>query len=221
MSIKNILILLILVRTAQCQEYTYLPVNQKVYPNSRVATDVISHTQRFTQYDDVVTVAHEMTHDVQADLKNLTREQDECLYLLNDKCFRVMYPRGIKLSQILQRLPYRPPATQTYLIDADAYYADYPTYVLNEWQAYMNGCSAGIEAGLTDRTEYSFQRACQLGLFSCILRDLSQQNDISDYINLGYTRMLGLKKNIQLKTNLHWDAFEKAYGKTQSRIEPN
>lgn len=172
-----------------------------------VCTDVSQHTNHAGMYADRVTFAHETTHDVNADISSMSYGKHQGLYMLKGRGFRVSRDvKGLTLRDILNSLPFRGNAVQTYLIDARPDYNDTPTYVLNEWVAYMNGCEAGIELGMPARTDYSFDHACQLGLYSKVLAKLSKAEDIGEFCLLGEERMKLIKAHVKVDPDT-WDRF--------------
>lgn len=125
---------------------------QKTKSNSRwgkVLTDIEEHlpNKYGTQYNDpdLITHGHETSHGIASELRN-THSGVNGFYCLNNKAAFVKEPK-LTLSQITSRVPsvLRKSRYDTYLVAQRRYWDDTPTYLLDEWIAYINGAEVGID----------------------------------------------------------------------------
>lgn len=77
--------------------------------------------------------AHELTHYLQNDLRNVTKENDNCFYVGNGSYLRLPEPR-LKLKQVADEIPphERGEAYQTYFVSQLSQFPNSPLYVLDE-----------------------------------------------------------------------------------------
>jgi hypothetical protein len=107
--------------------------------------------------DDRITHAHETTHGINSHLSNHLRRGSELtygFYVGNDQAILLTGPR-IKLSQVAALIPesLRGSRYQLYCIDQQKYFEEHPLYLFDEWVAYTNGASAGVELAEKNRLD--------------------------------------------------------------------
>jgi hypothetical protein len=92
------------------------------------------------------TNAHESTHRLQAQLRNARGGRVNAFYLLNGKACIVKEP-GMRLSYACRFIPasIRSYRYGTYCEMALRHWDDRPLYWVDEWSAYINGCSVSLE----------------------------------------------------------------------------
>jgi len=119
-----------------------------------ILNDVQSQLQAGHQYtcDDDITTVHECTHGINSRLRGLHGKPS--FYVLNNKAIILEEPKGI-LRSIAEKIPvdYRGKTYQTYLVDARRWWNEQPTYIFDEFSAYINGAQARRDLGRTDRGE--------------------------------------------------------------------
>ena len=127
-------------------------------------TDIARHlpSQYGDHYysNDRITHAHETTHGINSHLSNHLRNNFELgygFYVGNDQAIVLSEPR-VKLSQVAAAIPesLRGSRYQLYCIDQQKYFEDHPLYLFDEWVAYTNGASAGVE--LTEKKQLDMPR---------------------------------------------------------------
>ncbi len=147
-------------------EWTHFPAqNEESNPQwGDFLTDIARHlpSQYGDHYysNDRITHAHETTHGINSHLSNHLRQTSEPgygFYVGNDQAIILSEPR-IKLSQVAAVIPesLRGSRYQLYCIDQQKYFEDHPLYLFDEWVAYTNGASAGVE--LTEKKQLDMPR---------------------------------------------------------------
>ena len=99
--------------------------------------------------DDRITHAHETTHGINSHLSNHLGSRGKTsygFYVGNDQAILLTGP-NVKLSQVAEVIPesLRGSRYQLYCINQQKYFEDHPLYLFDEWVAYTNGASAGVE----------------------------------------------------------------------------
>ena len=92
-----------------------------------------------------MTWGHEVTHGLNSNLR-MGRPNSNAIYCMDGKAAIVKEPRG-RLSAVAARVPksLRGPSYQLYLVQQRQYWEMEPTYILDEWTAYVNGSLVGRE----------------------------------------------------------------------------
>jgi hypothetical protein len=128
---------------------------QKTSNNSHygpVLTDIVEHlpTKYGSRYNDrsLNTTGHETSHGISSELRNYhaSGRNMNGFYCLNDKAAFIANP-NITIAQIAQRVPQslRLGRYRTYLIEQRKDWNDVPTYLLDEFNAYVNGAEVSID----------------------------------------------------------------------------
>ncbi len=121
------------------------------YPGTKqfktVFEDICAHTSNVFSSDDVVTRVHESIHQINSELRN--KHDCPAFYILQNKALLVDEP-ACKLSDVAKEIPQnqRGPNYQLYLVQAQQYWQNQPTYVLDEWSAYRAGAICAKETGV-------------------------------------------------------------------------
>lgn len=122
-------------------------------PGRSHLADLLNHSARTDPDPDRITVAHEVSHYIHADIRNRFGRgfASAGLYVGEDRAVCLGQPR-MRLSDIGPMVPPSCRASRfgTYLASTD--WDDSPLYVLDEWVAYANGARVGVE--LHERGEY-------------------------------------------------------------------
>lgn len=118
------------------------------YKGSTVLADIESRMPANHQYAFPLmpmTWAHETTHGLNSNLRS-GKPGFNVFYVLNGKAMIIKEPRG-RLFAVAKMIPpsLRGPSFQLYLIEQRRYWDDTPTYMLDEWVAYINGSCCGRE----------------------------------------------------------------------------
>jgi len=92
-----------------------------------------------------MTWAHETTHGLNSNLRS-GKPGVNAFYVLNGKAMVIREPKG-RLSSVGQLIPpsLRGPSFRLYLLEQRRYWEADPTYILDEWVAYINGSCCGRE----------------------------------------------------------------------------
>lgn len=92
-----------------------------------------------------MTWAHETTHGLNSNLRS-GKPGVNAFYVLHGKAMLIREPKG-RLSSVSQLIPpsLRGPSFNLYLIEQQRYWECEPSYMLDEWVAYINGSCCGRE----------------------------------------------------------------------------
>jgi len=141
-----------------------------------VVADVESHLPVGHPYkdNDLITYVHESTHGINSLLRNLYR--CPAFYCLNNKCVLMKEP-DTTLSSVADAVPrsLRGIVYHLYLIQAQRWWNDQPTYILSEFSAYANGADARSQLGLKTHGETQF--AVEFIVYSSCLPLASKSTD--------------------------------------------
>lgn len=156
--------------------------------------DIESHLtaaqQRTYSDPDLVTSAHEMTHGICSRLRNTMRVKN-AWYVGYGRAFHTSASQ-ITLSDLAQKIPaqHRGMHYRLYLVQQQQYWNADAAYLVEELTCYLNGTAVGVERGLTQRTQGSFQSACEFLYYVAHLRQSTSNNEIIDYITFVHKRMV-------------------------------
>jgi len=119
-----------------------------------VVTDVESHLVAGHPYRDAdrITWVHEGTHGIAGQLRN--KYQQPGFYLLENRAILMREP-ATTLAAVAATVPLslRGEVYNLYLIQAQQWWQNEPTYVFDEWVAYANGSDARAQLKITSRGE--------------------------------------------------------------------
>lgn len=120
-------------------------------PQTAFLKDIANHLNpRFANqyyFKDPDTWAHETTHGIHSDLRmQFCKGNDVAFYIGGDKAVIISQPK-LKLKQIGELIPrnLRGSRYQTYFVSQLGGWNDVPLYVFDEWVAYTNGATVGLE----------------------------------------------------------------------------
>lgn len=142
--------------------------------------DVLSRCDdagRRAAYDaDRVTYCHELTHQVNARIRNSLGGRVNAFYVGGGRAMILQEP-NVRLETVAQYVQpaYRNSAYQLYLVDQRSGWDNQPLYVLDEWTAYCNGSQAARELNADDHG--SHERASWFCHFADCLIQAVQQHD--------------------------------------------
>lgn len=112
--------------------------------------DIVNHEapNDSNNYDSLITLAHETTHGINAYIRNKlnnTGKRANGFYLFENRAVLVVEP-NIRKSKVNSYIPQilRGDRYDTYLDGADDW-DDTPTYIMDEWTAYINGAEVGVQ----------------------------------------------------------------------------
>ena len=129
---------------------------REVTEYSDIVNDVQSQLQAGHDYtcSNPITTVHECTHGINSRLRGIYKKP--CFYVLGNEMFTFPEPKGT-LKQVAESIPlkHRGSLYQLYLIDAQKWWNNQPSYVLDELSAYLNALQARSELKRTDRKEIS------------------------------------------------------------------
>lgn len=123
-----------------------------------------------------MTWAHETTHGLNSNLRS-GKPGVNAFYVLHGKAMLIREPKG-RLSSVSQLIPpsLRGPSFQLYLIEQRRYWDDTPTYLLDEWVAYINGSCCGREIS-ENGWNFELLQACNFSVYSLAM---AQSVSVSD-----------------------------------------
>ncbi len=133
-----------------------------------ILNDVQSQLQAGHVYtcDDDITTVHECTHGINARLRGIYGRPS--FYVLNNRAIMLDEPNGT-MTMVANRVPniYRGPLYQFYLVRARKWWDKQPTYIFDEFSAYINAVQARKILGRPDRggtveymAEFVFYSVC-------------------------------------------------------------
>ena len=195
MLIRFSLILTLLISSASYgQLVKFMPLREYHQTGRKVFDDVMSHDSDDKSYGSIRATAHEHTHTASNKFYWTAGKDNnyEYLYVLDNYGYKIHNVK-VRLSQLARRIPSqdRDEDYNTYLIQAGQWFENAPLSVINEWNAYTVGTMAEIEAC---SPEFDIQdqgwRMLELGIYSCYLAQMSQQNDLNEFIKLESKRNL-------------------------------
>lgn len=133
-------------------QFIHWPAQQRRSHQSPALQDIINHlpsSYGSTYYDrDPITYGHETTHGINSHLrnnKNDTGGRANGFYVMNDKGVIIPEP-NIRKRHVAQFVPasLRESRFATYVTGSPSW-DDTPTYLLDEWTAYVNGGVVGVD----------------------------------------------------------------------------
>lgn len=105
-----------------------------------------SHGGKYRDHD-ILTWGHETTHGINSDIRNnLGKPGQNGFYCLED-CALILNEPNIKLTTVSSLVPQsvRGFRYQLYLVQQIKAWNSMPTYIMDEWVAYINGTSVGAD----------------------------------------------------------------------------
>jgi hypothetical protein len=113
-----------------------------------------------------MTWAHETSHGLASCLRMQHGSGCNVLYVMRGKAIKVAEPKTT-LWKVGKLVPnsLRGPSFQLYFGEQRRYWDDTPTYVLDEWTAYVNGSEVGFELQ-EDGWEYELLQAFNFGAYA-------------------------------------------------------
>ncbi len=125
---------------------------REVTEYSNIVNDVQSQLKADHGYDclDPISTVHECTHGINARLRGIYRKP--CFYVLGNQMFTFDEPKGT-LNDVAKSVPikFRKSLYQFYLIRAQKWWNNQPSYVFDELSAYINALQARSELKRKDR----------------------------------------------------------------------
>lgn len=145
---------------------------QKSVNNSNygpVLTDIVEHlpSKYGSEYDDrsLTTTGHETLHGICSELRNYKASGRNMngFYCLNDKAAFIANPQ-ITIGDVAKRVPQslRGSRYQLYLVTARKDWDDTPTYLIDEWVAYVGGVEVGVDQVKSGKTRDSSESRSDL-----------------------------------------------------------
>lgn len=127
-----------------------------------VLTDIIEHlpSRYGSQYNDpsLTTTGHETLHGICSELRNnhSSGRNMNGFYCLNDKAAFIESPK-IRIGDVAQRVPskLRLSRYKLYLVEQRQAWDDTPTYLIDEWIAYIGGAEVGVDQIKSGKTQDS------------------------------------------------------------------
>lgn len=153
----------------------------EVVKRSRVLADIESrmppnHGYAFPSMP--MTWAHETSHGLASRLR-MQQGGRKCnvLYCLQGRAAVIDEPRGT-LSAVAKLVPrsLRGPSFKLYLVEQQRYWQNEPTYMLDEWTAYINGSECGSEVA-EDGWHYELLQACNFCVYSLAMAQAVSTSD--------------------------------------------
>ena len=136
----------------------FITVNevQKRIQGNSIYADIINHAQKPVLEHERKINAHETTHMINAQIRNAHYPGHNGFYVTQGRGVVLKEPR-ISKSIVAGYVPatLRGPRFNLYLINQTEW-NDTPTYILDEWVAYVNDARVGAEEKVADRTDAMF-----------------------------------------------------------------
>lgn len=171
----------------------YPPIRSFFDPNlGKVLSDIESHMPANHIYkfpNDKVTWAHETTHGINSNIRNkyqihnairkvLFLKRINGFYCLNNKAIIVTNPENVTMSDIARKIPQslQGDVYNLYFHKYDRGFEHDPTYVFDEWSAYVNGAECRQELKISNRAE-TLQYAIEFNIYALVTAQLAQTND--------------------------------------------
>lgn len=138
----------------------------------KTLADIESHMQPGHQYrdSDLVTWAHETTHGINSNCRVQAGGRCNAFYCLNDFVFICREP-NLRKSDVCRFVPQnlRGDVWGLYMV-GQTEWDDRPTYILDEWVAYINGAITGREIATGNRsTEYDVRHCIEFAGYASAL----------------------------------------------------
>ena len=142
-----------------------------------VVTDIESHLPAGNVYQDAdpITWCHEGTHGINSILRN--RMRMPTFYVLNNRAVPLPEP-ATTLSAVAQVVPatLRGDVYGLYLVEAQSDWNEQPSYVFDEWSAYINGSDCRFQRGIQDRGE-TVQYMAEMSVYSICVAAAAKSAD--------------------------------------------
>jgi hypothetical protein len=201
-------------------------------------TDIARHlpSQYGKKYysDDRITHAHETTHGINSHLSNHPEEivpgrrghgPIYGFYVGHDQAVILTGPR-IKLSEAAAMVPssLRGARYQLYCIDQQKYFEDYPLYLFDEWVAYINGATAGVE--LTEKKQLEMPRndalvaPLEFSIYALALTAAIQKHD-PDYLRENNQYLEFLAHELRRATRIYRRGMKLDQFRWEQKLEHN
>ena len=148
-----------------------------------VVTDVEQHLPARHVYrdDDKITWTHEGTHGIASQLRG--KYQQPGFYLLNNNAYLLKEPKTT-LAAVATKIPrsLRGAVYQLYCIDQQRYWNNEPSYLIDEWVAYLNGSLARRELGIEGRSE-TLRYLVEMAIYStCVAQCVEDDGDLKAFL---------------------------------------
>lgn len=113
-----------------------------------------------------MTWAHETSHGLASRLRQQQGGRVNVLYCLNGRAAVIREPRA-RLSGVAALVPrsLQGPSFRLYLVEQRRYWENEPSYVLDEWTAYINGSECGRQVR-ENGWHYELLQACNFCVYS-------------------------------------------------------
>lgn len=224
---KYLLIILLLFsfQSVNAQWIDFQPIANR-QAKGKFLTDIYNHCTHPYNDSDLVTSAHESTHDVHSYLDN-HNNGFEVLYCCDNRAFKVTKIKDFKLSTLANKVPqkYRGGVYNLYLVSQRQYFEDAPTYVLDEGIAYQNGVIVGLETHAPgNRSSDSLDHALEMNIYSIFLAKMANHEDLYYFVTWQAKRNIELYNRVKTcgDSGIIYDhmlqrykLFQQAIGETQ------
>ncbi len=165
--------------------------------------DITSHANPEDVFvdPDLITSGHETLHVIHSKLR-IKHKVPNAYYLLNNRAFKIKNP-PIKLKTIADNIPTdkRGRNYSLYLVEQQKYWNDTPFYVLDEYIAYVAGCSVGLNQMMEKRSIDSWNHVVEFQVYVNVAREqsrlagFSEQKDLDEFLDYVYNnRVLWLEQ---------------------------
>jgi hypothetical protein len=175
-------VLLLIPLVARCQELKFIdvPVLTQRLPESSFLADIVNRCRNPVLDEQRPTNGHESTHMLNSQLRNQHGGKVNALYVMSGKAVLLKEPR-LRKSAVPAFVPpsLRGYRFRTYVTGAQEW-DDTPTYLLDEWSAYVNGCFVALDDKRSGRTVEAADWAggpLELGIYSLAMGMAVEQGD--------------------------------------------
>lgn len=157
---------------------------REVSLSSKTLSDIESHIResaaRIYRDHDPITSAHELTHGINSETRQQTGARTNAFYCLNNNVFICREPR-LRKSDVCRYVPQnvRGDVWGLYMTGQNEW-ENTPTYILDEWVAYINGAITGREVASSNRnTDYDIRHCIEFAGYASALLVAIEQLDPS------------------------------------------
>ena len=157
---------------AALAQWVQMPSPRRASQHAGYLGDIVSRVGSPGTYmdADLVTSAHECTHDINSDLRQTAGAGMNCCYVLNGWSARLREPK-VTLREIAAKVPLdkRGRGFQLYMVVQRRDWDNEPLYILDELSAYLNGATVAAELKIPDRFRDSYQSSVEFIGYADIL----------------------------------------------------
>lgn len=160
--------------------------SRSVQHSNPVIRDLESRMPQRHQYrsKDLINWAHETTHGLNSKIRGSLGPELRAFYVLKGRCW-ICSDCDFKMGRVGAIVPRLVRGNVYHYLKAPDW-QDRPSYLLDEWVAYLNGTEAGLLGQKDDWRPESLEFAFEVGMYCCYLGSLNQE--YLDFIRMQFER---------------------------------